>query len=97
MLFLMKTNSSWARQCSITLASTLFPSITMASTIALNSVLVSSLQSDPDLKFSFEQTSWISELFQTVSHLNCIDMQRCSSCKFISFNDLCQTFLNIPQ
>ena len=61
MLFVMKTSSSWMRQCSITLSSTFFPSITMASTIALNSILVSSLQTDPELQFSFEQTSWISK------------------------------------
>ena len=61
MLFVIKSRSSWATQCYITLASSFFPSITMASTIALNSILVSSLQTDPDLQFSFEETSWISE------------------------------------
>ena len=35
--------------------------ITMASTIALNSLLVSSLQSDPDINLTFEEASWIGE------------------------------------
>ena len=60
-MFSILTESSWARQWYTSLCCCLGSSITMASTIALNSLLVSSLQSDPDIELTFEETSWICE------------------------------------
>ena len=60
-MFSILKESSWARQWYTSLCCCLGSSITMASTIALNSLLVSSLQSDPDIELTFEETSWICE------------------------------------
>ena len=69
MLSGVKVGSSLT-QCYVTLCCSLFSSITMASIIALNSLLVSSLQTDPDMNLSFEETSWISKLFSIVRFLS---------------------------
>ena len=58
-MFLCIRETSWARQWYTSLCCCLGSSITMASTIALNSLLVSSLQADPDISLSFEEASWI--------------------------------------
>ena len=56
--------TSYMSQCYVTMCSSLFSSITMASIIALNSLLVSSLQEDEEMKLSFEKTSWISKFWR---------------------------------
>ena len=38
----------------------------MSSTIAYNSILVSSLQEDEDMMLSFENVSWLSKLIPTI-------------------------------
>ena len=58
-MFSRVKQSSWLRQWFTTLCCCLGTGITMASTIALNSLLVSSLQSDPDINLTFEEASWI--------------------------------------
>ena len=60
-MFSRVRESSWLMQWYTTLCCCLGTGVTMASTIALNSLLVSSLQSDPDINLTFEEASWIGE------------------------------------
>ena len=60
-MFSRVKQSSWLRQWFTTLCCCLGTGVTMASTIALNSLLVSSLQSDPEINLTFEEASWIGQ------------------------------------
>ena len=60
-MFSSLKQSSGLRQWVTTLCCCLGTGVTMASTIALNSLLVSSLQSDPQLNLTFEEASWIGQ------------------------------------
>ena len=55
-------SSSSLRQWFATLSCSLGSGLTASSVMAYNSILVESLQTDPDTNFTFEETSWFCKI-----------------------------------